>query len=208
MKKSLFFVFAFIFCMSTLVVRAENLTEGLGLQVGYKMVNLDSSFSHTTHSDDASFMSGDPGSTELNTVHFLAIGGRYQQHIAKDFWVNIDLGGLIGSSRDEHQNDNDTRQSSSGSYVYSESSWGVYGCVGVNYACGEDWYIGADTQLAGVSVEHGWDRWNKDQSENDEFVWVPTIGPKIGYVFDNYSLEATVQVGSGVGAGIMFSCLF
>ena len=209
MKKSLVIIFSLIFC-ATLLVRAENLTEGFGVGFGYKGIDLNSSASHSTHPADSSFMSGDPGDTKLGFAHYLTLGGRYQQPLTKSLWFNVDLGLMLGLSRDQHQNDNDSRASENSSQVYSKSTWGGYGCLGLNYMCNENWYVGIEGQIAGVSVDSGWNRWNSDQSESSEFLWIPTAGPKIGYLFEkNYSIEATAQIGSGgVGGGLMLNYVF
>ena len=206
MKKLLSLVVVLLFCACT-NVSAKNPNEGFGLDIGYMAVNLDSSFSHQTHQDD-SFMGGDAGSTDIGLAHYFALGGSYRVPIANKTAINLGLGGLVGLTRDEHQNDNDSRPADNGSFVYSSSPWGVYGILGVEYAFADDWYAGIEGQIVGAYVDHGWDRWGSDESASSEFLWVPTIGPKLGYMIaDGYAIEATVQAGSG-GAGCRIGVVF
>lgn len=202
MKKLLSLAITVLFCTTT-VVCAKIQNEGIGFDIGYKAVSIYADSSHATHSDD-SFLSGDAGKTEVGLGHYVAIGGSYRVLLSDNWAVNLGVGGLIGYNRDESQNDNDSRPASSGSFIYSESIWGAYGTLGVEYAFSESWYVGIESQIVGAYVEHGWDRWGSDQGESSEFAIVPTVGPKIGYmIWNGYSVEATVQIGAeGIGGGI------
>lgn len=178
------------------------------LLVGYKCLTLDNQcFSHDTHPDDSFLpnarVPGSAGTTEVGGwLHFFAVGIRYQARLSERFSLSLDLSGLVGGERDEHQNANDERPAASGAFVYSEARWGLFAAAGAQYHI-EGFYVGAETQLGGVFVDSGWDRFGKDESQHTKFELIPSAGPKIGYAFDeDFNVEATAQFGRGVGFGI------
>ena len=60
-----------------------------------------------------------------------------------------------------------------------------------------------DGELAGILIDHGWDRYSRDEGELLKFLWKPSIGPKIGFdITDSMSLEGTVQFGEYIYAGL------
>lgn len=192
--------------ISGLKVGAEPPPAGFHLSLGYKNLPVDYQFRHNAHPGD-SFLPGasQPGSagkTELNRLHFFAVGGGYDKAFWENWSASADVSALFGGARDRHQNANDTRPPANGAFVYSEGRFGFATTAGVSRQLGK-FSLGGEFQLAGVSIESGWDRFSKDQKQSSTFKLVPSAGPKLGYrVTQNLSLDGSVQFGQGVGASV------
>lgn len=175
---------------------------------GYKGLELGYEYNHDTHPDDA-FLPGaaEPGSagtTKLDgRVDMLLFGVGYQAPVTDRLWLNLDVGGLVGTTRDEHKNANDSRPDANGAFVYSEAKWGWLAAAGLTYRVTERFYAGAEAQLTGVWIESGWDRFGKDESTDTTMELYPSIGPKLGYAFgDQLSIEGSVQFGRANAASL------
>ena len=124
--------------------------------------------------------------------------------LSEAFSLTIDAGALLGGDRDEHQNDNDARPAQNGAFVYSEGRYGFWVASGASYYINK-FYFGIEAQLAGIYVDHGWDRFAADEKVDSEFEYIPSIGPKIGYTLaERFDLEASVQIGESIGFGLAF----
>ena len=177
MKKYL--LIALAACTSVLAQAPPN---GFGPLIGYKAFELDDAkFFHDTHPGDSflpnSNISGSAGSTQVGgLLHFAALGARYHARLSDAFALTIDGGDLIGGDRDEHQNQNDSRSSGSGSFVYSEARFGVFAALGARYHI-KSFFFGGEAQLAGIYVEHGRDRFDDDERNDSEYEFIPSAGP-------------------------------
>lgn len=224
-KKSLVYSFAaFIVAMFIAIpARAENDGEpikGFGISLGWKSFDLKgTTFSHDTHPQDSSMpgsnIPGSAGSTSLEGTlanNFGAIGLKYQApitFISPNLTYNIGIGALAGGNRDRHKNDNDSRPGENASFVYSEAGpFGAYGELGLAYHV-KRFYIGVEGQVAGIPVDHGWDRWGSDESVKSEFRTIPSVGPKAGWQFsENFSSDLSVQFGNGMSFAFSISAWF
>ena len=203
MKKKV--MLALVALVSTMAVMAQNADSdslysperGVGLLVGYRGYDLGgSSYSHDTHPQDSFLpganVPGSGGTTTLDgTSSFALLGFRFQPApIAKVWTLNFDVGGLFGGQRDRHQNANDARYPGNGSFVYSEARFGMLGGMGLSYNL-KRWSFGVQAEAAGIFVDHGWDRYAKDESAKSEIDWQFGAGPKIGFrLSQNFRLEA------------------
>ena len=169
--------------------------------IGYKFLNLGKySFSHDTHKDDwflpNSDVPGSAGITELSLRHF-AIGSLgFQTPLSRSFSFASDLGILGGTPRDRHANINDERPPANQAFVYSKISISMFITADLLYHI-KRFYIGAETQLAFISVESGWDRYSHDQTQK-RFNYFPlSLGPKVGFTIPGnnggrFIIEGTV----------------
>ncbi len=179
-------IVAMVLATASITVNAQNTSlndpeHGWGCIGGYRGYDLgNKSFSHKNNPGD-SFLSGDAGTTEIDGISsYLLIGFRYQTApIAKSWTMNFDMGGLIGGQRDQRQNANDSRPPANGSFIYSQDRFGIMGGVGLSYNVNR-WSFGVQVEGAGIFVGNGWNRYNKDQSENTKLVGQFSAGPKIG----------------------------
>lgn len=178
------------------------------LLAGYKGLELDYTYRHDTHPDDGFLPSagipGSAGTTRLDgRADFLLLGIGYQIPVARSLWLNLDAGGLIGSARDEHKNANDSRPDANGAFVYSAAKWGWLAAAGLTYRVTERFYAGAEAQLAGVSIESGWDRYSNDERKRSSMEVYPSVGPKLGYAFsDHFAIEGSAQLGRTNGVSL------
>lgn len=209
MKKQLLaIVIAVAFmAMFTPVIAADNTDKdepkaGFGVTAGWHGYDIDKiEYKHNTHPDDAflpnSWIPGSAGKTSIEGMtHFLAIGPRYQDRLAKNLMCNFDIGILVGGQQNSMQNANDYRDPAHGAFVYSKSRFGLYAGFGVTYHI-KRFYFGAQGEIAGLLVSHGWNRFATDQAESHELVFLPSVGPKVGYRFtDVFGLEGGYQFGS------------
>ena len=194
-------VFLFLLMGATQQPSAEPQPQaGFRALVGYRYLDMGFKFNHDTHPQDA-FLSGagQPGSagtTRLGPLNLLAIGVGYQAPVAQSLILNLDIGGLVGTDRDRIKNANDNRPDANAAFIYSESSWGLFGTAGLSYAFRNGLSAGIEAQVAGVSIESGWDRYGVDQAQKKTFESNVTIGPKLGYRFnERASIEASAQIG-------------
>lgn len=203
-------------------VKAEenDALKGWAVTAGYKNIQLNgdgTSFIHDTHPADAflprSGIPGSAGETSIESrLHFGSLGFRYQNLIIpQKLSYNIDIGGMFGGDRDSKQNDNDPRPAATGAFIYSEANFGLYGAVGMSYhfqGVMRGLYLGAEAQMVGIFVDHGYDRWGKDQSVESKLLWTPSVGPKLGYEYQNFDIELSAQIGKSVGISLTFALFF
>lgn len=185
----------------------EKLLDRFSVTLGYREYKLQHpTYSHNTHPNDSflprASVPGSAGTTTLDgKLRFGAVGFRYDQPIAPTrtsnrLKLNVDLGGLFGGARDDHQNNNDPRPAGNGAFVYSEANFGMYAGTGLSYEIGR-FYVGVQAELGGLFIDRGWDRYSTDQSTQSQLKFFPSVGPKIGYRFtDNFRTEASVQFGN------------
>lgn len=189
-----------------LVICSPGLNAGQwGLIAGYRYIDTNYTFKHDTHPDDSflpdSNRAGSAGTTSLDSTHWGFIGGRFETNTSSMI-VNFDVGGLIGGSRDEQKNINDQRPDANGAFVYSKADWGATVALGLSYEIGA-FRLGGEAQVTWINIESGWYRFGSDQRKDSEFHVMPTIGPKVGYRFnDRFVLEATVQFGDSTQAAV------
>jgi hypothetical protein len=188
--------------------------SGLTLAAGYRSVDVgEQKFVHDTHHDDwflpAAGVPGAAGKTEVGgLLHFGTLGVGYDMRLGRSWSAGFEIGALLGGERDEHQNDNDHRPPAQGAFVYSEARVGIFAAAGLSYHL-KRWSLGAEATLAGVFVDHGWDRFDSDESEAMDFVLAPSCGPKLGYAMGhNWRAEVTVQFGRSVTAAVLLSYRF
>ena len=187
--------------------------HGFHAFIGYRQVDVgEYHFVHDTHPDDsflpAANKPGSAGTTKLGTLHFISFGAGYDRTVGRHWSVNLDVGGLGGPNRDEHQNDNDYRDPAMGAFVFSKANWGIFAAVGVNYHI-QRLYLGAEAQVGGVWLQSGWDRYNEDETEHVEFRSFASGGPKIGVrLSEAISLEATAQFGRSARFGLSLKRTF
>jgi hypothetical protein len=198
---------------------SESPESGFRLFSGLKTLNLgDQRFRHDTHPDD-SFLpdSGVPGSAgETNargTLFGTTLGGGYRQRLSDWFSLTLDMGVLLleNETRDRHQNDNDPRPASSGSFVYSEAVAGFvwYASTALSLHIGK-FQAGIEAQIAGgVRIEHGWDRFRSHQSQRSDYEYFRSAGPRIGWASTEFPLvEGTVQFNHGASFEIRIVLIF
>lgn len=167
---------------------------GLYGQVGYK--NIDGiAYEHETHPDDAIFMTGSPGSTSVDNAFLLALGLRVKRTntFGLPLEFTADAGGLLSLAKDRHQNNNDSRPKSQGSFVYSKvSPFGMETRIGTLFYPFQDIPLGfgGEATLSVFRTEHGWDRFGKDEKAQSKWHYAFTAGPKVGLnIFDHLFLE-------------------
>jgi hypothetical protein len=187
-------------------VQNENQQSGFGLSVGAKAFSLkNSSFSHNTHPDDAflpnSNIPGSAGTTRLGGETYYATLGVNFAHplpaISKSLSWRVEVGGLVGGQEDRHKNANDSRPDANAAFVYSDSTWGLYGSAGLVYHIGSHFYLGGDGEYNGVFISSGWDRFSSKESVKTDLVSIFTGGPVIGYdINKNFGVEAGAQLGN------------
>jgi hypothetical protein len=175
----------------------------LGLFVGYEYRSFDTVvYEHETHPQDASFLTGSPGSTEIDDGHFLAMGlrGEIRSLFGVPLEIFADVGFLASGTRDEHQNDNDPRPPENGSFVYSKlDPCGAEVAVGAQYRLfGNRLGIGGEGNWAWIPVEHGWDRFGEDEKADSEALSLFSAGPKLSYRASDWAaLEVSYLFGLG-----------
>lgn len=175
---------------------------------GYRGVDIGQHvYAHDTHPDDSFLpgadVPGSAGKTEVGgLLHFGTVGLGYDFRLGRSWSAGFEVAVLLGGERDEDQNDNDDRRPAEGAFVYSESRVGVFAAAGLSYHL-KRWSLGAQAAVAGVFVDHGWDRFGSDESEEEDFVLAPSGGPKLAYALNEHaSVELTVQFGRSVTAGL------
>ena len=186
--------------------KVDNLPDGPTLSLGYKSIPVDFSFTHDTHPDDHFLpnanVRGSAGTTRFNEPQdFFALGVGYNFPISESSLLTTEGGVLLGSGSDRRQNANDSRPPEEGAFIYSEAALGLFGTVGIQKHLG-NFYFGLDAQLALVSIESGWERFGRQDSQDHQTEWIPSVGPKVGFRLGVFSVQADLQVGEEVGFGI------
>ncbi len=164
------------------------------------------SFTHDTHPDDRGFMKngntpGSAGETEIDFVNMGTLGILYQ-HKINSFDIRFEIGGVLANGRKLMQNLNDTRPPENGAFVYSEVSGGFYGLIGLsyNFESVKGLSIGADAQIMSLGIEHGYNRYGKDEKVESKNLSLATIAPKVEFDFgDGLIAQASVPIGTVVG---------
>ena len=174
-------------CIGSLV-RAEEGGPGWRADAGVSYLWLDPNLPrdltiHTTHVDDQTFMTGSPGETDLSEVSitFLNLSLGYVWPIDEQIKHGWNWGiayvlkiPVSEDGREEIQNENDTRPSTSGSYIYTKinevepqheiavdlSYWRSTGKI--RYALTPRLTIG----YWQLSFEKGWNRFGCDEIEH------------------------------------------
>ena len=154
-------------------------------------------FEHKTHPDDADFLEGSPGSTAIDKAHMLGVDLEAFVPIG-NFEPYAGAGALFVFGRDEHQNDNDFRPSGRGSMVYSD----IFPAAphfnsGVRFYPFKDGKgfleklsLSGEVEGAYFEVEHGWNRFGKDDRVKDESKFFLNAGAIVGYkLYDNIDLN-------------------
>ena len=110
----------------------------------------------------------------------------------------VGAGALFIFGRDEHQNDNDFRSSGSGSMVYSEIfPVAPHFNTGVRFHPFKDkegflekLSLSGEIEGAYFNVEHGWNRFGKDEKVNEDSKFLLNAGAIVGYKLgDNLNLN-------------------
>lgn len=210
----------------------------ISLIAGYKYLHIDYYYNHETHPDDEGILLDEPAGTTFvdQGTSWAYFAVRYHNDDQKinrkgrkgdeDPFIlfHIDAGLLLRGYKttdnyaDNKQNDNDPRPADEGSFIYSRIPfWGLTGSTGVAYKS-VPWIIGVESQMSAILIENGWDRFNTDEVSDREFAIIPTIGPKVGYLYEfgvekNESrkaigIEATVQFGENVNGSVAISYQF
>lgn len=208
MKKLLLLTLAAITIISTTSVIAQNDGQqpGFSVSAGIKSLRLEGvTFSHDTHPDDyflpGSNVPGSAGTTSLSggQTYYASVGIGYDHPIpviSKSLAWKIEIGVLVGGQDDQHKNANDSRPDSNAAFIYSDSTWGLYGAVGLTYHIGKHFYFGGETGYDGVFVDNGWDRYSDRESAHSKLLSFLSGGPVVGYDFkEKISLEAGVRFG-------------
>ena len=107
---------------------------------------------------------------------------------------------MASEIRDEHQNDNDPRPPEGASFVYSKlDRFGAEVAIGAQYRLfGNRLGIGGEGNWALIQVEHGWDRYAKDEKADGETLSLFSAGPKVSYrAWDWATLEVSYLFGLG-----------
>ena len=192
------------------ISHAQDVTSGVRVIVGYEYLGLHESYAHNTNPADNFLpnanVPGSAGTTTLNSGSFFKVGIGYEVGIAPATSISLDAGLLAGNSRSQQQNANDSRPAANAAFVYSDASLGFFVEAAVLRHVNK-FYWGLSAQLAGVSVDNGWNRFGSDQTQSKVIAMYPSVGPKIGYAFtDNVAAELTVQYGRNVtaAAGLAF----
>lgn len=191
MKKVLVSLLVILFSSTILLAEENKLRPSISLDIGFKILKTDYSFSHDTHKED-NFMQnwkvpGSAGITSIDWMPAVSMGPKVQLPIGD--LCTLDLGGgVIASgrlSRKEHQNVNDTRSEDEGSFVYSKVRYGLYASAGLSVYPTSDkrFYFGADFNASKLKFESGWDRFNSDESQFSSDKNYTGVGPKVGYIF-------------------------
>ena len=207
--KSLLIALFAVAVVSSAQASAQNDDQqsGFGLSLGVKSLRLQgTSFSHDTHKDDSflpnASVPGSAGTTSLDGggVYYASLGINYIEPlpaIAEGLLLRAEFGGLAGGQEDRHKNANDSRPDSHAAFVYSDSTWGLYGSIGLAYKVDGHFYFGADAEYNGVFISNGWERYGRKESEKTNLKSIVTAGPVIGYDFDkNFGIEAGAQFGN------------
>jgi hypothetical protein len=199
---------AILLTLLTQPVRAQSPESGLRAFAGFKALNLgDQRFWHNTHPGDSflpdSDVPGSAGVTDVGGMQFcITLGGEYQKYLSDSFSLTLGMGIMYGGDSDRHQNDNDPRPASSGSFVYSETDFGWCVSTALSWHAGK-FYAGVEAQLASVRIESGWDRFGHYERQRGDYKYFISAGPRIGWAFTKSLLvEGTVQFDRGAAFGI------
>jgi hypothetical protein len=178
------------------------LLPGAGGYVGYEYQSFDITHRHATHPDDASFLFGPAGTTEIDDVHFVSAGLRVTRE--KPFELPLEIGAEIGAliavsgTRDNPRNANDPRPEGPHAEIYSELTQ-----MAPRFSFELMWRLldgrlglGADAAWQIVWVEHGWDRFASDDESADDRIGLWSVGPKIRYrLYEGAFLECGFRFG-------------
>jgi hypothetical protein len=185
-------------------VNKSPIQSGLGIIFGVKTVNIGREviFSHDTYYKDDFLpnynIPGSAGKTSVGPdLEYSYYGVGYQRPLSDRILLNASLGVLkdFGTNRERHRNDNDTRLYPYASFVYSDANIGGFSSVGLSYNL-KHFFVGAEVEYNVIKLTHGLDRYDKDHLQGEEFLWIFSGGPRIGYyLFKNLSIEASYHAG-------------
>lgn len=164
-----------------------------GAYLGYEHRAFDKvTHQHQTHPDDT-FLGGSPGSTDVSSGNFARLGMRMTSRgaVLEALDVYWDVGILLGGGSDSHKNDNDSRPKGHEARVYSK----VFPIapelvLGTRYFFTDRLSVGGELNWAYLNIEHGWDRFGKDDKSSSKSLFPLTVGPTLGYAFDIGGVEA------------------
>lgn len=178
--------------------------------IGYKYISIDEAFTHDSNPGD-NFLPdfnqpGSAGDSSIKKTQWLQLGARYVHELPMGSSLNFDAGALldVADNKELVQNANDSRPSNIASFVYSKADMGFFAAAGYNLNY-KKLKLGAQAELNFIRLEHGWDRFDNEEEQDSEYIFIPTIGPKIGYkLWGENSVEATFQLGKNWSAGATF----
>lgn len=169
----------------------------------YRNINVD--HKHKTHPDDAGFLEGDAGSTDIKNAYFVAFTGRLTKEKVSDTKVDVYVEGsiLVGGGQEKKKNENDPRPTGNHSEIYSK----VFPiapevATGVRYNVTNKFAVGAEVSAAYFWVEHGWNRFGKDDKSDTEGLAVFNVGPKLTW---KLSEDMFLEAGAGFGNSETYS---
>ncbi len=183
--------------------------------VGYEYRQFDIEHQHQTHPDDAGFLEGDnAGTTRIRRSHWLKLTGRVVQEEllgVKRLESYEGISGLlaVSGSRDEKKNENDPRPYGSHSAIYSEVfPFAPQVSTGLRYRITDRLAIGPEATATYFRIEHGWNRYGKDESSASEDVFSLGVGPVVSYrLVEDLTLEGRVAAeteGWSAGLGLVW----
>ena len=115
--------------------------------------------------------------------------------ISKRLSWKVELNVLAGGGSDDHQNANDPRPASEGSFLYTACYGGVKPDLGATYHLDDHFYIGADVGCYIMYIDHGWDRYNSWESQTAKIGTFFAAGVTLGYDFNkSYGFELTAEI--------------
>lgn len=150
--------------------------------------HLNYAFPHNTHKDDyflpGASEPGSAGTVDFNSLTYVVIGLGVELHARMGKAGTLSLqfrpGYLSGMRRDRQQNENDGRDPSHASFIFTEANRGLSLSTTLIYSY--DWLrLGVEGQDAWLHIKSGWDRYSKDQTEYRTNRKIRSIGPKAGY---------------------------
>lgn len=165
---------------------------------------------HSTHVEDQLFMTGSPGTTDLNKVDitFLDLSVGYLWPIKSQVSYGWDWGvsyvlkiPFSHEGREEIQNANDVRPPTEGSFIYTtitnvEMQHEAGACLtywwatgGLHYAITPSVYFG----YWQMSFEKGWDRFGLDQAEQSSDASGISISPQIEVSIGTSNLKLSLS---------------
>jgi len=173
---------------SILAISGCSILENKKTNLGFEYWNFpDLKHKHETHPGDKGFLFGDAGSTELKKEYFLNMN--FQKDFGDEkFNPYGTVGFLLGYSRHAKKNENDLRPTGHHSGIYSK----IFPLapqlgVGIESKLNEGLSLGAEATSTVFWIDHGWDRFGKDESSDKETKVLYNIGPILKLNYGNGS---------------------
>ena len=178
----------------------EGLTLSPTIEYEYWILGDEFKYEHKTHPADQVFLDGGPGETSIKSAHALKVGMDVSKKLGKNglFEPYIGGAGMYVFGEDRQDNDNDPRPSGKNSRVYSKLfPLAPQFEAGLKLNPFKKFSVAASSSTTYLIVEHGWDRFGKDQEASNESKIFFNVGGKLEYLCDDFW-----KIGGGYSKGI------